>query len=303
MKAQNWPSLGPQIELAAKLFGARGLQMVEDWFQLHIDRITDPGFARLFSDHIDLPGVATADYNQRHVVTNLGQLIGGIRFFAQNLDHPFVEVIAHDFDDLGALRKCVAREWAVFKPRDLRVISEPDVPLPVNARVDMTIHAARYSNMTEADGRVTLFPFSAPEEACAIVEQKFSDLRQTAPDLARVLSAATPENLSDWHDAGHLCAIGADVNGARETVGLFAAAPGVVEWLEGDIVEEEIVLTGFNGHGFAASAQCAWAIQAGRDRDRLLIGTINGLNPASRVSATRAGRPAVLQYVFLELDP
>ena len=46
MKAQNWPSLGPQIELAAKLFGARGLQMIEDWFQLHIDRITDPGFAR-----------------------------------------------------------------------------------------------------------------------------------------------------------------------------------------------------------------------------------------------------------------
>ena len=216
-----------------------------------------------FSDHIDLPEIATADYNQRHVVTNLGQLIGGIRFFAQNLDHPFVEVIAHDFDDLGALRKCVAREWAVFKPRDLRVISEPDVPLPVNARVDMTIHAARYSNMTEADGRVTLFPFSAPEEACAIVEQKFSDLRQTAPDLARVLSAATPENLSDWHDAGHLWAIGADVNGARETVGLFAAAPGVVEWLEGDIVEEEIVLTAFNGHGFAASAQSAWATQAG----------------------------------------
>jgi hypothetical protein len=72
MKVQNWPSLAPQIELSARLFGSRGPQMVEDWFQLHIDRITDPGFARLFSDHIDLPGVATADYNQRHVVTNLG---------------------------------------------------------------------------------------------------------------------------------------------------------------------------------------------------------------------------------------
>ncbi len=155
MKVQNWLSLAPQIELSARLFGSRGPQMVEDWFQLHIDRITDPGFAR-FSDHMDLPGVATADYNQRHVVTNLGQLIGGIRFFAQNLDHPFVEVIAHDFDDLGGLRKCVAREWALFKPRDLRFISEPDVPLPAKARVDMTIHAARYSNMNGADGRVTL---------------------------------------------------------------------------------------------------------------------------------------------------
>jgi hypothetical protein len=133
-------------------------------------------------------------------------------------------VIAHDFDDLGGLRKCVAREWALFKPRKLRFISEPDVPLPAKARADMTIHATRYSNMNGADGRVTLSPFSAPEEASAIVEQKFSDLRQTSPDLARVLTVPTPENLSLWHNAGHLRAIDADLNGARETVGLFAAA-------------------------------------------------------------------------------
>ena len=84
---------------------------------------------------------------------------------------------------------------------------------------------------------------------------------------------------------------------------MFAAACGSVEWLEGDIVEEEIVLSEFNGNGFAASAQSAWATRTGRDKDRLLIGTINDLNPASQVLAIRAGRPAVLQYVFLELDP
>jgi hypothetical protein len=39
------------------------------------------------------------------------------------------------------------------------------------------------------------------------------------------------------------------------------------------------------------------------DPDRLLIGTIDRLNGASRITAERAGRPSILEAVFLSLDP
>ena len=59
----------------------------------------------------------------------------------------------------------------------------------------------------------------------------------------------------------------------------------------------------YAGHGYAASAQREWA---GRracdgDGDRLLIGTIDGHNHASLATARRAGRPRVLEDVFLLL--
>ena len=134
-----------------------------------------------------------------------------------------------------------------------------------------------------------------------MVEDKFADLQKTEPELHRHVTAADPSDIRHWHAEGQLAAIEANVAGAQRTVGLFAAAPGAVEWIGGDVVEEEIVLPRFNGQGYAASAQRAWAGQRGRDPDRLLVGTISGFNAASRATAVRAGRPAVLQYVFLSL--
>ena len=159
MRLCNWPSLAPQIEVATRLFGANGREKVEAALQQHVERIKDPAFARLFSDHINLPGVHSRDYSHRHIQSKDGQLIGGIRFFARDLARPFVEVMAHDFTNLDALRACVLREWAVFQPLDLRLITAPDAPLPQAGRIDMTVHAARYGDMAPADGRVSLGRF------------------------------------------------------------------------------------------------------------------------------------------------
>jgi hypothetical protein len=86
-------------------------------------------------------------------------------------------------------------------------------------------------------------------------------------------------------------------------IGLFAVAPGRIGWLDGDEVNEEVVDVDHAGHGYAASAQREWA--SGRthdgDGDRLLVGTIDGHNHASRATARRAGRPSVLDDVFLLL--
>ena len=66
-------------------------------------------------------------------------------------------------------------------------------------------------------------------------------------------------------------------------------------------MKEEVISTGHTGHGYAASAQAAWAAHVADDPERLLIGTIDRHNHASRRTAERAGRPAVLEDVFVRL--
>lgn len=301
MLASEWPSLAPQITLADRLFEQRGAALLGEWLDRQVERITDPAFARLFSDHIDLPGVVPGDYNHRLVGSRGRRLLGGIRFYGHDVARPFVEVIAHDFIDWETLRDCVTAEWKAFAPLHLRTLVAPGAALPADAHVDMGIHVARYCDMAPPDDHVSLAPFENPEEAVAMVETRFDDLARTDPELARNISAAEPDDLRAWHGEDRIRAIRADVDGIKMTVGLLAIAPGAVEWVEGDEVNEEVVARTHSGNGFAASAQKAWAARTDVDPDRLLVGTIDRLNVASRRTAIKAGRDVVLDYAFARL--
>ncbi len=68
----------------------------------------DSDFARSFSDHVHLPGIASLDYAHRHIRTARGELLGGIRFYSRDTARPFVDVLAHSFDDInGHGRVCL----------------------------------------------------------------------------------------------------------------------------------------------------------------------------------------------------
>lgn len=302
MQPADWPSLIPQVDLADRFFGPRGAKLLSSWFATQISRVDDPAFARLFSNYIDLSGVVQGDYSHRLIHTSNGKLLGGIRYYGQDTARPFVEIIAHDFTNWDALRDCVAQEWSRFAPTDLRVLVSPDMALPFDARIDKTVFAARCSQMAPPDGRVSLAPFACVEEAIEIVVARYQALSEEQPNLARNISAVEPDDLRQWHEHGALCAVALEVGGTSETVGLFAASPGTIEWIEGDEINEEVISKPYSGRGLAASAQAAWATRPDLDTRRLLIGTIDHGNVASRRSAIRAGRQSILNYVFLPLD-
>ena len=300
----RWPSLADQLSLAERLFGTRGRSLVHDWLASEVDRIDNLAFAKLFTDHVSLPGVADADYAHRHIRSEAGELIGGIRFYARDTSRPFVEIVAHSFagaapsdEELNRLCDCVRSEWSMFAPLDLRLRVAPGGVDPPAARTDVTIHAARHRDMTPPDGRVQMTPFADVEEAIEIVRDRYAHITAHARDLARNISPADPDDLRAWHDAAQLRAIVSEA----ATVGLLAIAPGSVAWIEGDEVNEEVVVATHGGQGYAVSAQAAWAATMAQDRNRVLVGTIDRLNPASRRSAERAGRPAVLEEIFLPL--
>ena len=272
-----WPSLRWAPEEAA------------GWLAMQEARVDDPAFAALF-EGVELPGVVRMDFAHRHVRTARGDVLGGIRFFGQDVARPFVEVVAHGLG-LAALREVVAAEWAAFAPRALRLLVAPSADLPADAALDVTVHCARYGEMRPPDGRVALDRVE-PEVALALVRERYDAME---PALRRDVSPAGGEDLARWREAGDLHGIAHE----GERVGVLATEPGGVAWIEGDVVAEEVIAAPFAGRGLAASAQGVLASR--RDPHRRLVGTIAAGNAASRRTAERAGRPEVMRHVFLPL--
>lgn len=294
-----WPSLADEVELCDALFG--GHDLVASWLDGEMARVTDPDFARSFSDHIDLPGVQPDDYLHRIVRTSRGSLLGGIRFYGRDITRPFVEIVAHSFDDIGRLCESVGHEWAMFAPPLLRLRTRPGRLQGLNLRgpnmvLDHSTYVGRCGELRPPVPHVWLEPFARAEDAQALVRSRYEELASEDPALARNISAAAADDLLDWHASGQLWA----VRTPDAMVGLFAVAPGRIGWIAGAEINEEVIAVDHRGHGYAARAQSAWA--AHTDADQLLIGTINRLNGPSHTSAQRAGRRRVLDAVFVTLD-
>lgn len=291
---EDWPSIADEFDLAYALFGAPGRGHVSAWLAEELARTSDDAFARSFSDHIDLPGVSSSDYLQRVVHSERGDLLGGIRFRGRDIDKPFIEIIAHTFDDVDDLARCVAAEWSAFAPKALRLRTLPRSLEGPDIVVDQTVHAARCTDLGVPDPQVQLVPFEQVEDAIGLIQARYRTLN---PVLAQNIVAADAEDLRAWHAAGQLHAITvSDV-----TVGAFAVRPGRIYWIPGAEIHEEVVDTDHAGHHYASHAQRRWAADISADREEHLIGTIDGLNNASRRTAEEAGRPRVLDLVFVAL--
>lgn len=292
----KWPSLAGELAVAGRLFGSSGASKVDRWLNEQAELVGDIEFARTFSDHLALPGVASLDYAHRHVRTARGDLLGGIRFYSRNTARPFVDVLAHSFDDIDALTGCVVAEWSNFNIRFLRMrttphllANRPDVIL------DKSIHLARCHDMAPADGRITLDRFGAAEDALHLVADRYAHVAETDPVLSNNLTAVQPDDLRDWHEREQMWAI----RTGDDTVGVFAVAPGALGWITGQEINEEVISVGHAGKRLATSTQCAWAHGWAADAADLLIGTIDRHNHASRATALRAGRPRVLDDIFI----
>lgn len=148
-----------------------------------------------------------------------------------------------------------------------------------------------------ADGRVTLDRFDDPEHAIALVDARYACLAAADPTLANNLSIAAPEDLRHWHYGDQLRAI----RRHDTTIGVLAIVPGAIGWITGEEINEEVISEPHVGQGYAASAQTAWARHVAADADKLLIGTVDRHNHASRATAQRVGRPRVLDDIFIAL--
>lgn len=161
--------------------------------------------------------------------------------------------------------------------------------------LDMSIYVSRYRDMLVTEPSVRLLPFPDAEHAVEMARRRYEHLATDDLAVARNVFPSAPEDLRRRHHAGQLKAITVD----GVSVGALAVAPGAIRWIEGDEIQEEGIDAQHSGHGYAALAQAAWATGIAVDRDRLLIGTIDGLNIVSRRTASRARHRRVLDRVFV----
>lgn len=296
--ATRWPSLADQVDVATALYGQRGPGMVAGWLDHQLSLVNKLDFAREFADHINLPGIEPLDYAHRQLGTQHGELVGGIRFYNRDVSRPFIEIVAHSFESLDTLGDCVKAEWSAFDASVMRLRTTPGHLADRNVVLDQSIHVGLANHMTPPDRRVHLQVPEDPSEAITLVANRYEHLACDEPELANNISPANADDLRHWHAAGQLWA----VRTGDVTVGVLAIAPGSIGWLTGDEIQEEVISTHHRGHGYAASAQTAWAAEVATAPTQLLIGTIDRHNHASRASATRAGRRHVLDDVFMSLD-
>lgn len=106
----RWSSLDDQIALATQMYGRPGKRMLAEWLERQLILVNNLDFAREFSDHIEIPNISPLDYAHRRLRTQHGELVAGIRFYRRDIDRPFVDVLAHNFEDIAQLSDCVGRE-------------------------------------------------------------------------------------------------------------------------------------------------------------------------------------------------
>ena len=233
-------------------------------------------------------------------------LLAGIRFFGQDVERPFVELLAWDGprwpspDEWSTLRRAVAREWSAFAPAAVRLFHPPDLSMPEDAALDLSLHAAPYAAMGRSDVPAGARFASATDGAvaAALVAARYREFRADDMVLARDLAPIEEDALRALMTEGRVMSI----EWRERAVGLLAWESGSVEWLRGDVVAEEVVLGEASGQGLAAAAQRELARrQAERAPGTLLLGTILAANHASRRTALRAGRPEIARYSFLPI--
>ena len=277
----EWSSLADQLDFIEEFFGASGRAEAAELLRQNLSAEVDS--AAQFEAHrrYAVSGAVPGDYGPRVAVTPLGAVFGQIHDRRVDITGPFVDVVAHSFEDLDELRAAVASTWSVFSPRFLRLRTRPGAHRRPYSRVLSTTYAARCVDMVNPDGCVELSRFKNIDEAM-VLDSVWGDCE-----------------IEHWQESGHMWAI----RSGGKVVGALVIRPSSGGSLPTYEVEEKFVIPEHRGNGYSAAAQAVWAkTMASFDPAAVLTGGISPDNHASVRSAIRAGRRAVLDRVLVSLD-
>ena len=274
---------------------------IRRYIEKQITRCTDPEYSERFSyaaNHFQLPASA---FRQRMFKCQGQTFVGGVRFFGGNMDRAFVDVsIWTGEPDWAVLRNAVACEWDILKPSRLRVLMPMASDIPT-AYTDQTVHVGTLSQVAgkALDADVSIRACNDPSYASAITAKAFYKLPISS--LKGDLQASNEDDFRECLETGSVHII--EYRGER--AGIIATQTVDLEFFYRCLIfEEEAVLPEYRSKGLARQAQTLVArhfIKQRMSPDTLLTGPIRAENIPSFKTATAAGRPAVLKYVFLDL--
>lgn len=277
---------------------AAAQEHISDWLTNQIDLVDNLEFGQRFAAHFDKYTAEPIEYSHRLLDLGGSKALAGIRFYRGDSKRPFVDLLAWQGDLSAKLLDSVREEWATFAPFAVRFVrpSKSNAVPPKPVYLDQSIHVERCDRITDApDASVRLEPVEDLDDALDRVRTKYSEIASD-PALAAEVSAVSREELEDCRRTGTVDWI--TYNQTR--VGVLATYPETIAFIHGHVIVEEVVFQPHNGKGLATAAQQALAKKLPPNSS--IIGTIQRLNHASRISAKRAGRMSLFEYVFIDLS-
>ncbi len=270
------------------------------------ERLESDALAAQFSHHCRVDGAKQDDYKNR--LRNVGglELLTGIRFRGLDMAQPFVDVIylskpAPSLEELEDIKAFIRRDYALFKPKRLRLYEASQLP-PLPGEGDKRLVAAPLQvvlGQPAPSVRVELKEAASlsfyPEYAAI-----YAQLHAENPELIPVTRAESEEDLQGYLEHGNLF----DILVGGLWAGVCAVFTDVASGIRGFCFGEIILAPIFRGQGLGSTVQHRLAhtlVTRGEDPNAFLFGTIGSVNLPALRAAARAGRLDLGGHVWLGL--
>lgn len=301
------------ISTQIKDWSPRWQENVSEWLQPSLALVGDAEWGGQFRDMVQLPiDDPLAWANRRVELSNGHWAIVGIRFRGQDIQKPFVDVIATSLlptpHGIAALSE-VLPHFTDFAPLCLRVnLPDPDRNLRIldqsaadaaHITPDLLIVGRPVKEMNEqvpADryDDVTLVRYD-PDQAAERVRAIYDELSPSRPDLGQWATPADAESLEDAAEQGLLFDI--RVDGA--SAGILAAERDDAYGFTGFCMQEIALVSAYRGQQIGVAALQRLSRELPSTLDDVLWGHIHPDNGPSLRNAQASGRKVVTAHVWL----
>lgn len=268
------------------------------------ERHEAPALAVEFAEARPVAGATADDYGTRVLDTPAGPVLAGIRFKGGDLAQPFVEVAASFALSPGAfedLRRAVVSAFGVFSPPRMRLWRFPDEAAAPDADADQLLYAAPIAELRARPlpanfGEVVLGPAFDLGQLAAL-ESAYAAIEAADPVLGAEIGPADADELRQCLEEGLLF----DAHIDWDWAGMVAGRSEPFFGAEGVLMVEELLVAEQRGRGLGACLQRHFIERLMPAGGAMLHGTIHASNTASRRTAERCGREAVMIAEFVAL--
>lgn len=259
----------------------------------------DTAALRRYAEACPVAGASPADYAPRLLaLTPTCSVIARIHFRGLDSSFPFVDVSAQTASLPDAL-DTLFEEFALFRPKALRIWQSPSEPLPKHGRHDLAVFAGHIPSLLTLpppanSSRIALEPDPSLESFDDYLST-YQALQLLEPELADMHQPEDRGTLRVCADAGAYFRVVIEGKHA----GFVAARLDSFRLWSGWCVIEEVLEPEFRGHGLAPACQFALLSRLDLERAPHVFGTIDARNTPSSKTALRVGRRKVEVATFL----
>ncbi|WP_252178270.1 GNAT family N-acetyltransferase [Endozoicomonas sp. 4G] len=236
---------------------------------------------------------------QKNIEVEGESYLTGPRYFGGDIKRPFIELIASSSPLTESAIREIFRVWQPLGATSLQILRPAGIEEAGN--IDQLFYARsipkQVTETTSSKSKILEKCDPSHLDWCmSTINAAYQATHKQQPQLSELIFPAEEEDIRAAIADGHAFIIHYD----SKPAGFISCDYRRRSFLTGHWITEEVVLPEYRGKQLAAAAQSELIRLLGSESESTLLGTINNVNIPSIRTAERAGRRAILEYVFLE---